>query len=803
VLLLTATPIQNNLAELWGLVKFVDPLGTLLGDLPTFRDVFCGDGDRVLAFGQEQELRARLKVVMQRTLRRQAQAFLEKPFVNREARLFEYAMGADERALYDDVTSYLLEPELQAFQGSQRQLLLLGYHRRLASSPRALAASLTRVASRLRRMAAGERTSDGEDAREVAGDLEDEELREGAEESEQEKAESAHEARPSRGTVDPAAARTELARVESFVRRARALGAEDGKFGALLRALAFVKERAAQGQGAGKLVLFTESRVTQEYLRERLLESRMVAAGEVTLFNGTNDSPEAREALERWKREVPQGEGARPSLDIATRLALVHEFKTRSRVFISTEAGAKGLNLQFCDALVNYDLPWNPQRIEQRIGRCHRYGQQHDVSVINFLAKDNEAQALTFDILSRKLDLFGTVLDASDVVLHRGQGQGSTLVSALGAEFEAELRKVYERARTLAEVTAELRALRDRVEAERRKFEETHQRTAALIEERLDEVVQQVLRLRREAMPPALAALDRDLRSVVLSWLEARALPHRLARLEGPEGPAELLEVEASPLLPQGLREGARAVIGPSKEHGSLHLGHALVAAAVADARALPQPFTAVVSLPPSASPTLRACLGKKGRVRVTRLSFDGFEREERLIPVAVFEDGTTLDAEGARALLEGPLQEGAPGPVAVAQEALADAVEQELFVIQGEVEQAEQRRFARASQQAESYVEDRLLVLKGRRQALLEKLEAAQLRLEGAAGSVARDEAEQALRELQVKADEGDGAIERLERRDESTYQAYREQIERRRFTPPAAEVLFDLDVHVSGERP
>ena len=94
VVLLTATPIQNNLAELWGLVQYVDPLGTLLGDLPTFREVFCGQDDRQLAPGQEEELRTRLKQVLQRTLRRQAQDFLEKPFVHRQARLFEYPMSA-------------------------------------------------------------------------------------------------------------------------------------------------------------------------------------------------------------------------------------------------------------------------------------------------------------------------------------------------------------------------------------------------------------------------------------------------------------------------------------------------------------------------------------------------------------------------------------------------------------------------------------------------------------------------------------------------------------------------------------
>ncbi len=110
------------------------------------------------------------------------------------------------------------------------------------------------------------------------------------------------------------------------------------------------------------------------------------------------------------------------------RLALVHEFRTRSKVLVCTEAGAKGLNLQFCETVINYDLPWNPQRIEQRIGRCHRYSQQRDVTVVNFIARDNEAHRLTFEILSQKLDLFGRVLDASDVVLHEPRTDAPEIV---------------------------------------------------------------------------------------------------------------------------------------------------------------------------------------------------------------------------------------------------------------------------------------------------------------------------------------------------------------------------------------
>jgi hypothetical protein len=152
VLLLTATPMQNSLAELWGLVQYVEPTGTLLGDIATFREVFCAEDDRTPVPGQEHELKRRLSLVIQRTLRRQAQEFLERPFTQRRCRLYEYEMSSDERSLYHDVTEYLLLPSLYAFAGSQRRLLLIGFHRRMASSIPALAASLQNVAARLRRL---------------------------------------------------------------------------------------------------------------------------------------------------------------------------------------------------------------------------------------------------------------------------------------------------------------------------------------------------------------------------------------------------------------------------------------------------------------------------------------------------------------------------------------------------------------------------------------------------------------------------------------------------------------------------
>ena len=143
-----------------------------LGDITTFREVFCADDDRTLVPGQEHELQRRLSLVLQRTLRRQAQEFLERPFTQRRCRLYEYEMSIDERSLYDDVTEYLLQPSLYAFAGSQRRLLLIGFHRRMASSIPALAASLQNVAARLRRIKAGEHAPVATDD---LRDLEDEE----------------------------------------------------------------------------------------------------------------------------------------------------------------------------------------------------------------------------------------------------------------------------------------------------------------------------------------------------------------------------------------------------------------------------------------------------------------------------------------------------------------------------------------------------------------------------------------------------------------------------------------------------
>ena len=780
VLLLTATPIQNNLTELWGLVQYVEPTGTLLGNLSTFRDVFCEGDDRRLVPGQDDELRHRIETVVQRTLRRHAQEFLERPFVGRHCQIFEYSMTAEEKALYDAVTDYLLDPQLFAFRGNQRRLLLIGFHRLMGSSVKALAASLRKVAQRLENILRG---LPDVDATDLLGDLDDEDSGEVTE-----------DAAPA-AAIDPVLVAKELQRVRDFIQHAETLP-RDSKADKLLDVMRIISERPPDRR---RVVIFTESLVTQEYLKDLLIGSGGYKPQDITLFRGANDSPRASEALQNWQAEIGDAlpPHQRPSRTVAVRLALVYEFKHRSQAFISTDAGAKGLNLQFCDTIVNYDLPWNPQRIEQRIGRCHRYGQEHDVTVINFLAADNEAQRLTFEILSRKLDLFGRVLDASDVVLHEPSTEApETLAGALGSDFETRLRRIYERARTVDEIASELRRLREEMEAERKNYEQTWARTAGLIETRFDQRVKQVFRRLQTDLPKGLARLDNDLDRLLAGFLRARRIPYERLADDG----YIRFQLPPSPRLPDGWQQGGAVLVGRAQnieDADPLHLGHPLVQAAVEEARgASQQRFRVVWKLAASAPPELKCAKGKRGRLVLSRLRYEGFERVDRLIPTALLEDATPVNLDCARWLLEqSPKDRPNMEPPREMDSEMDDAIEETIFMDQAEVAGYEQQRFDRNLEQIERYVEDKLLVLRRCLNVETEALRAAEDRRDAALGSEARGHAEERTRKIQEEIDRLEAETQRLEKRDDPGYEHWRDRAHQRRYRPPEITRMLDVE--------
>jgi hypothetical protein len=734
VLLLTATPLQNSLVELWGLVQYVERTGTLLGDLTTFRALFCDADDATLVATQAAELQRRVATVCQRTLRRQAQEFLEVPFVGRRCRLFEYDMSDAERALYDDVSDWLLRPTLHAFAGRQRRLLLLGFHRRMASSLPALARALDGVAERLRRLLRDEPAPTTE-----------------ADEEELEPDEVAGE-----GALDPlpgadaGTARAELALVESFAARARALP-HDSKARQFLQAIRLVGELGARGQGSGKALVFTESLTTQEYLRD-LLVADGLSEEEITLFRGVNDGPRAAEALARWRAEVPLPPGVQPSREVGVRLALVHEFQTRSRVLVCTEAGAKGLNLQFCETVVNYDLPWNPQRIEQRIGRCHRYRQARDVTVVNFLATGNDAHRLTFEILSRKLDLFGRVLDATDAVLHEPTtDQPGAVAADVSLGFVADLARIYDQSRTHGERLAQLAALGDAVGDRRRAAEAERARTAGVLERTFDDRVRRVFRGYQETLA---------------------------------EG---LREVDAAVL----------ALVGEVPE-GRISLSDPRVLAAVAAARRWTGSPVALV-----APPALAGRVGARGVLRVVRASYTGFEPVETLVAAAAVEGPagtwTPLGGSEAAALARSAAEEAPdhtdPG---AGEDALGRSLELALFDDQLEVEETEQRHFERALSQLERFVEDRVTLRRRARLTLERAIDAARARREHAVGAQERGRIDAELARLTEHHAATVAELGELVARRDARYLRWRADYHARRFAPPTVQVLFTAPFHL-----
>jgi superfamily II DNA/RNA helicase len=163
----------------------------------------------------------------------------------------------------------------------------------------------------------------------------------------------------------------------------------------------------------------------------------------IVLFNGSNTDVQSRRIYADWLQRHMGTDRVTGSRTADLRSALVDYFREQGQIMIATEAGAEGINLQFCSLVVNYDLPWNPQRIEQRIGRCHRYGQKHDGVVVNFLNQTNAADQRVFQLLSEKFLPFEGVFGASDEVLGAIES---------GVDFEKRIAGIYQRCRTPDEI---------------------------------------------------------------------------------------------------------------------------------------------------------------------------------------------------------------------------------------------------------------------------------------------------------------------------------------------------------------
>src|SRR5579871_797255 len=475
-LLLTATPLQNSLLELFGLVSFIDE--HTFGDVKSFREQFAN-------LNQEQvfqTLKERLRPLCHRTLRRQVVAYI--PYTRRLPMVEEFTPEENEDQLYEWVSEYLRRDNLQALPSSQRSLITLVLRKLLASSTFAIAGALESIANRLKAKVRKQETSGALDD-ELSADYE-------AFEATEEEWTPSEESEPL-SAADLAALNREISDLDAFAALAASID-HNAKGKALLKALAVAFDKANELGAYKKAIILTESRRTQDYLL-RVLADSPYAEG-IVLFNGTNTDDRSKAIYLSWLKRHEGTDKITGSRSADMRSALVDYFREEGRIMIATEAGAEGINLQFCSLVVNYDLPWNPQRIEQRIGRCHRYGQKHDVVVVNFLNRKNEADKRVFELLSEKFQLFEGVFGASDEVL-------GSLES--GVDFEKRIADIYQRCRQPAEIQAAFDQLQRELSLE---INEAMTHTRRKLLENFDDEVREKLRVRDEQSKACLSQYE-------------------------------------------------------------------------------------------------------------------------------------------------------------------------------------------------------------------------------------------------------------------------------------------------------
>lgn len=462
-LLLTATPLQNNLMELYGLVSVIDP--HTFGDPESFRFQFIQSKEDELCY---QQLRERLRPLAIRTLRKQVQGYVS--FTNRRALTQPFYPTDDEQKLYDGVSAYLQKERLHALPNSQRQLITIVLRKLLASSPTAIAHTLKSLVLRLERQGGIE----------VILDPEEQELLETLSEDWQEVPSIKLQELDSNEVVKTQQIREEIEELRSYIELAENMR-KNTKSEALLSALETAFAQAQKIGAPKKVVIFTESKRTQRFLFECL--SQHGYQNQLVLINGTNTDESSKDIYTAWLKQHSGSEKVTGSKAVDIKAALVDHFRESATILLATEAAAEGVNLQFCSLIINYDLPWNPQRVEQRIGRCHRYGQKHDVVVVNFINQNNEADQRVYDLLNDKFKLFDGVFGASDEVLGAIES---------GVDIEKRIAQVYQICRTTEEIREAFDQLRRELDVE---IQANYREAKSSIFEHLDEEVVSLLKM--------------------------------------------------------------------------------------------------------------------------------------------------------------------------------------------------------------------------------------------------------------------------------------------------------------------
>jgi hypothetical protein len=723
--LLTATPLQNSLLELYGLSTLIDD--RTFGDLPSFRTQFVNVG------GNLHELRDRLKTFCLRTLRSQVVEYIQ--YTERKLITRPFKPTDEEHKLYEAISDFLKREETYALPYQQRHLTALIVRKLLASSSQALAGTLEVIRDRLIQMR-DEAIADSTLAEKIIEDEElEDELLDELLDGDYEDLESELSNEPDdQDRIDKDRLNSEIDELNQYIRWARSIGI-DTKSRTLLQALEIGFSEMEKNGGSQKAVIFTESRRTQEFLKN-FLETNGYA-GSVIMFNGTNRDDKTTSVYNQWlenNKDTGRSTGSRP---IDVRTAIIDHFRDDAKIMIATEAAAEGINLQFCSLVINYDLPWNPQRIEQRIGRCHRYGQKHDVVVINFLNERNAADRRVYELLNQKFNLFTGVFGASDDVLGSIES---------GVDFEQRILGIYQECRTSDEIDDAFKALQEEMEV---KISERMKDTQEKLLEHFDEDVHERLKFN---LSGAKTQMDRVGR---MFWALTRFILDGKATFEDDTFSFYL----SDPPLPV-VKTGKYSMISKKRENAFgeflYRLGHPLGEYVLLAGKDHPAPVSKVsfdITNHPTKISMVEELTNHSGWITLQKLTIQSFEQEEYLLFSGIDDTGKALDQETCEKLFNcsGEIVRELDIPLAAGNTLSANAERHVKATINKSLEQNNQH-FNEAREQLEHWADDMVIAVERELRDTKEQIKALNRQGRQASTVDEQHEIQQKIKELEKK---------------------------------------------------
>lgn len=705
--LLTATPLQNSLMELYGLSTLLDE--HLFGDEKAFRKQFIhGESDT-------DELKQRLSGFAKRTLRRQVLEYVR--YTKRQAVTQPFKPTDAEQNLYERISAFLQREISFALPKRQRHLTGLILRKLLASSPYAITGTLQTILERLYKKLNGDDLSD-----DVLGDeklaarlIEQDELEDEYLDIEDELLE-----RESNDLVTQTDAvqhierdeaeelQAEIAEIESFIQQAKSL-TTDTKAEALLTALDLGFAKMAEHNGPRKAIIFTESKRTQQFLSDYL--SSHGYQGKIVTFSGTNAGPETNEIYQRWLQQYQGSDRITGSAQVDKRTALIDEFREHAEIMIATEAAAEGVNLQFCALMINYDLPWNPQRVEQRIGRCHRYGQKHDVVVINFLNTRNQADQRVLELLTEKFQLFSGVFGASDEVLGRIES---------GIDFEKRIARIYDTCRKPEDIESAFEELQKELEVD---INDKLKQTQSQLMEYFDEDVHDKLKLQLDATQARLDKVSRWFWGVTRFALGDKKDDKETANKL--EAKAQFDEYNYSFALikspianaPTGRYQLVRAQQNQQRQQDFMaqayRMNHPLGEWSLDTAKTSNTPEAELIfdySSHETKLSVVADLVGKSGWLRLDKLTVSAFDTVESLLFSAITDDGKVLDQEACEKLFSVQAKKSSSTALAEPPSLLANNQQRRIDASLAQFIEENQRLFNVEREKLERWADDKML---------------------------------------------------------------------------------------------